>query len=1123
MASDEEIKTLAVKIALDASSFTQQAAAFKKQVTALDSGFKASVAGIKDWGTQSGHLKDQVSALGSQIDVQKQVVSSYQGQITKTSAALEAHSKQVVENREKVAQLKSAYEQSASTLGKNADETKALKKQLDDAEQSLSKSENQVRRNQSAIDGYNIQLNNATGKLNTMEAALKDANSALFDHTNLLARAGTALQKAGDKITTAGGKISDVGQTLTMGVTAPIVGVGVAAEKTGLDFEAQMSRVQAIAGATGDQLKTLTQTAMDLGQKTTYSDQEVAQGMENMASAGFSVNEITAAMPGMLNLAASSGEDLASSADIAASTLRGFGLAADQAGHVADVLAKNAAQTNAAVADTGLAMQYIAPLAQNAGWSIESVTAAIGEMADKGIKGEKAGTALRGALTNLINPSTAQAAAMKEIGLQVYNASGKMNSLSNIIGQLQKGTAKMTNAQRDQAIATIVGTDALSGMQALISDGSGALDAMTASLKDSDGAAQDMANTMLNNTKGSIEQMKGSVENAGIALSKSLSPSVKEAADKVTDLANKFAKLPSSTQSNIVKFAALAAVVGPVTLGIGKLTDGVGKSITALGKGVKGVADFAKGVSGLAPATLEGASAALKLGSALSGLGAGGVVGLAVLGIGAIAAVVATISANAKEAHSRVNTLISSLSDENKSYQDLVATQQKTQDANLAEVNHVENLYNTLKKLTDQNGIIIGDKEEAKIAIDEINKMFPGSIALVDGERVAYEKDDAAIKNLIATKKAQIILDSKEELYKQAVANVTKKSTEQAGVYNDMQQKSIELQDLMTRADELGTNASKELGAGWQKKAQSLRDAIAKDQASYDESDTVIKGYYSAINSYESLSAAITSGDQTKIQQAIENTTLKYTASTGATKEQLQQQYQDADSMLTLTKQRYEQHWAGVTQDTVNEAESLRDKAYAEYKLVGEDSGTGLKNGIDSKSGEVASAGSNLANQAQSGFSSADFYSAGAKAANAIASAFRSFNATVAGETIGQQIINGINSKTKYFRIEMSGGVTGYKSSGGMTITPYATGTDYFRGGLAYINEKGGEIVNLPTGAQIIPHDVSMEIAKAVGQAVGSNIRGSQSDGINVHADQIVVNNPQDLKRALWQERWLNQ
>ena len=303
-----------------------------------------------------------------------------------------------------------------------------------------------------------------------------------------------------------------------------------AAVKTGMEFEAQMSRVSAISGATGADLEKLEQQAIDLGASTAFSATEAAQGMENLASAGFSVNEITAAMPGMLDLAASSGEDLATSADIAASTLRGFGLEASEASHVADVLAKNAADTNAAVLDTGDAMKYVAPVAHAMGMSLEEVTASIGLMANAGIQGSQAGTTLRSALSRLVNPTQTMQDTMDELGVSFFDSQGKMLSMVEIVGVLQEATAGLTDEEKNQALSVLFGQEALSGMLALIEAGPEELAELTASLEDCDGAAAAMADTMMDNLKGSIESLKGSLETLGILVYKDFQEPLKNAA-----------------------------------------------------------------------------------------------------------------------------------------------------------------------------------------------------------------------------------------------------------------------------------------------------------------------------------------------------------------------------------------------------------------------------------------------------------------------------------------------------------------------------------------------------------------------------------------------------------------
>lgn len=346
------------------------------------------------------------------------------------------------------------------------------------------------------------------------------------------------LKKLGS-ITTKGLKVA---MTAITGTATALGGISTAAVKIGSDFEAQMSRVKAISGATGEEFEKLKKQAIQLGADTAFSASEAAQGMENLAAAGFTTSEIMDAMPGMLNLAAASGEDLASSADIAASTLRGFGLEASDAAHVADVLAENANRTNSSVSETGEAMKYVAPLARAAGISLEETAAAIGIMANAGIQGSQAGTTLRGAISRLSKPTDAMTAAMEELGISFYDSEGKMKSLSDQVGMMRKAMSGMTDEQKNNYLVTLYGQEALSGMLALINEGEDELSSLTEAYKACDGSAEAAAETMQDNLKGAIEQLSGSAESLGIVFYEDVSESLKdtvqvvnESVDNITD------------------------------------------------------------------------------------------------------------------------------------------------------------------------------------------------------------------------------------------------------------------------------------------------------------------------------------------------------------------------------------------------------------------------------------------------------------------------------------------------------------------------------------------------------------------------------------------------------------
>lgn len=364
-------------------------------------------------------------------------------------------------------------------------------------------------------------------------------------------------------MSTVGKAMTSTGKFMTKAITVPIIGAGIAAAKVGGDFEAQMSRVKAISGATGKAFEELRQQAIDLGAKTAFSAKESAAGMENLASAGFDASEIMKAMPGLLDLAAVSGGDVALAAENAATALRGFNLDASQAGHVADVFARAAADTNAEVADMGEAMKYIAPVANAMGLSIEEVSAAIGIMSDAGIKGSQAGTSLRGALSRLAKPTDMMKSKMEELGLSFYDSEGKMKPLKDQIGMLKDAFKNLTPEQQQNALVTLYGQESLSGMMALIDKGPEKLDKLTSSLKNSDGAADSMARTMQDNMNSSLEQMMGALESAGIVIQKILAPHVRKIADAISGLVEKFVSAPEPIQKLAVAIALIVSAIGP--------------------------------------------------------------------------------------------------------------------------------------------------------------------------------------------------------------------------------------------------------------------------------------------------------------------------------------------------------------------------------------------------------------------------------------------------------------------------------------------------------------------------------------------------------------------------------
>lgn len=437
-----------------------------------------------------------------------------------------------------------------------------------------------------------VDLGTAIGYLDLDTSKFKKGFKSALDDLQTFSDKST---KAGDKFTALGSAMTTVGSSLTKYVTTPLVGIGTAAFAIGNQFESAMSKVQAISGATGDELEALTDQAMDLGATTAFSASEAAAGMENLASAGFTVAEIMDAMPGLLDLAASSGAELGTAAEIAASAVRGFGLEASETAHVADVFAEAAARTNAQTEDMGEAMKYIAPVANAMGISLEETAAAIGILSDAGIKGSQAGTSLRGALSRLAKPTEAAAIAMEKYGMSFYDAQGNMLSLAGIVGQLEQGMVGLTQEQRNQALITIFGQEALSGILTLMEGGSGNLEDLATEFENVSGSAQEMAEIMMDNTSGAIEELGGALETAAINIQQILAPMVTSVVQWITNLINVFNQMDDGTQTMIVTILSLVAAFGPFLLILGKIVSFFGGIITSI-QGASGAFGLLKAV-----------------------------------------------------------------------------------------------------------------------------------------------------------------------------------------------------------------------------------------------------------------------------------------------------------------------------------------------------------------------------------------------------------------------------------------------------------------------------------------------------------------------------------------------
>lgn len=322
--------------------------------------------------------------------------------------------------------------------------------------------------------------------------------------------------------------------------------------KVGADFEAGMSKVSAISGATGDELSKLTEKAKEMGAKTKFSATEASEAFQYMAMAGWKTKDMLSGIDGIMNLAAASGESLAKTSDIVTDALTAFGMAASDSSHFADVLAKASSNSNTNVAMMGETFKYVAPVAGALKFSVEDCAVAIGLMANSGIKASQAGTSMRQLFTNLVKPTDAMAQAMEDLGISMTDAEGKTKSLDTLMGDLRQSFSGLSEAQKAQYAATLAGQEGMSGLLAIVNASDADFNALKTSIYNADGAAEQMADIMNDNLKGSLTIAGSALEGFGIAIYEKIQTPLKKAVDAGTEDIDRLSKAFQSGGLNAV-------------------------------------------------------------------------------------------------------------------------------------------------------------------------------------------------------------------------------------------------------------------------------------------------------------------------------------------------------------------------------------------------------------------------------------------------------------------------------------------------------------------------------------------------------------------------------------------
>lgn len=391
--------------------------------------------------------------------------------------------------------------------------------------------------------------------LNQVEQKLKGLNKT-SDET------GAAAARMSDRFDGAAKKFAPVSAAAAGAIGATV--------KLGSDFQAQMGKVSAISGTTGDDLIKLKDKAFESTKGTKFSAQEAAQAYEYMGMAGWNTGQMLSGLPPILDLATASGEELGLVSDIVTDALTAFGLSANDSAHFADVLAATATSANTNVGMMGETFQYVAPVAGALGYSVEDTSLAIGLMANAGIKGSKAGTTLRTAMTNLISPTDSAAALLEEMGVKTKDAEGNVVPFRETLDKLRESFKGMTPAMQAQAAEALFGKEAMSGMLAVLTASDDEYNGLADSIDNANGSAAEMAKTVADSDP--IAVAVADIKDSFIKAGEAIMPIVAEVAKKISELAQAFAGLSPETQKMLLKALAITAAVAPLLKILGSVS-----------------------------------------------------------------------------------------------------------------------------------------------------------------------------------------------------------------------------------------------------------------------------------------------------------------------------------------------------------------------------------------------------------------------------------------------------------------------------------------------------------------------------------------------------------------------
>lgn len=912
----------------------------QRQVKLANSEFKAASAGMEDWSDSAEGLQAKLKQLDTTLKSQKTQLSL----------------------------LEDEYEKTKTVYGENS----------------------------AAADKVKISINNMKAAINKTESQITEYTQDLQDCEQGTGRFAdetedldSALQTAGDGFTVFKGVLSDLISNVIQSAISTMKDLATEVVEVGSSFEKSMSNVQALSGATDEELQMLSDTAKEFGANTQFSATEAADALSYMALAGWDAQTSCDALGGVLDLAASSGMDLAEASDMVTDYMSAFSMEASESSYFADLLSYAQSNANTTAEGLGEAFKNCAANMNAAGQDIETTTSLLSSMANQGLKGSEAGTALTATVRDLTKNMSLydselwlekaaeegltsvtgdlndimgkNAITIGNMLVPVSDAQGNFRDLTDILKDVETATDGLGDAEKSSALMATFTSDSIKGLNLMLNAGIDEAADFEEQLRNCSGTASDMAKVMNDNLAGDLTALNSKIEGVKITVYESLVPALR---DGVAELSDTIDSVDWSDVGKKVGELSVTAVKFFKSIienadGIKTILQAVG---TALGTAfvISKVSTFATSIISLwktfqtLKTATEAATASQLL---LNAAQMATPIGLVTAAVAGLAAGLIYLASKQDEARESVETLseyeqkeIDKVNELKQAYEDCNASRSESISTINTEYGYYQTLADELDGLVDANGNVkAGYEDRVNFILTTLNEAVGTEMALVDGVIQNYQDEKTAIDNLIESKKAEAILSASQESYTQAIQNqnealqnmmtttgiYTQNVAEMDAAqkaYNDSLKTSIEeysntngIYNYNAAAEALG----KEQDALKQKLIEA-KSAVGQSRVAMENAKTTYEGFQTTIKNYEGLSSAIISGDADKISTALTNLEYNFQTAETSTRESLEKQVTDYEENLANLETAIKNGTPAVTDEMVAQAKSMVKAAKSE-------------------------------------------------------------------------------------------------------------------------------------------------------------------------------------------------